>query len=297
MFSSSSWLHLRIPFSYFLLPVFLFSLAVSPNISNKPLLWTFIIVHLFLYPASNGYNSYFDKDEKSIGGLKNPPPVKKGLYYLSVLFDAIAIVLGFFLINITFACMLLIYGLVSKAYSHPSIRLKKFPVTGWLVAGVFQGLFTFIMCYIGINNYSLETVLKWTVIIPGILSTVMLWANYPMTQIYQHEEDATRGDMTLSRMLGIRGTFYFVSATFTVVTLGFVLYFYAFFNPKYAWIFIAALFPVVAYFFSWFFKVYQDPAKADYSHTMWLNFISATCLNVFFIYLFLDSTHLLQLSQ
>jgi 1,4-dihydroxy-2-naphthoate octaprenyltransferase len=249
MFSSSSWLHLRIPFSYFLLPVFLFSLAVSPNISNKPLLWTFIIVHLFLYPASNGYNSYFDKDEKSIGGLKNPPPVKKGLYYLSVLFDAIAIVLGFFLINITFACMLLIYGLVSKAYSHPSIRLKKFPVTGWLVAGVFQGLFTFIMCYIGINNYSLETVLKWTVIIPGILSTVMLWANYPMTQIYQHEEDATRGDMTLSRMLGIRGTFYFVSATFTVVTLGFVLYFYAFFNPKYAWIFIAALFPVVAYFF------------------------------------------------
>jgi hypothetical protein len=291
MFSSSSWLHLRIPFSYFLLPVFLFSLAISPNITGKSILWTFIIVHFFLYPASNGYNSYFDKDEKSIGGLKNPPPVKKGLYYLSLFFDVIAIVLGLLLINPTFAFMLLIYGLVSKAYSHPAIRLKKFPVTGWFVAGLFQGLFTLVMCYIGINNYSFETAVKLNVLIPGILSTMMLWANYPMTQVYQHEEDEKHGDMTISRKLGIRGTFYFVSAMFSVVTLGFVLYFHIFFELKYAWTFLAALFPVIAYFFIWFFQVYQDPTKADFNHTMWLNFISATALNAYFIYLFLDSTH------
>ena len=291
MFSSSSWLHLRIPFSYFLLPVFLFSLAISPNITEKSILWTFIIVHFFLYPASNGYNSYFDKDEKSIGGLKNPPPVKKGLYYLSLLFDVIAIVLGFLLINPTFAFMLLIYGLVSKAYSHPAIRLKKLPVTGWLVAGLFQGLFTFIMCYVGINKYSFENVSKVNVLIPGVLSTMMLWANYPMTQIYQHEEDEKHGDMTISRKLGIRGTFYFVSAVFTVVTLGFILYFQTFFELKYAWAFLAALFPVIVYFFIWFYQVYQDRTKADFSHTMRLNFISATALNAFFIYLFLESTH------
>jgi len=291
MFSSSSWLHLRIPFSYFLLPVFLFSLAISPNITEKSIVWTFIIVHFFLYPASNGYNSYFDKDEKSIGGLKNPPPVKKGLYYLSLLFDIIAIVLGFLFINPTFAFMLLIYGLVSKAYSHPAIRLKKLPVTGWLVAGLFQGLFTFMMCYIGINKYSIENVTKVNVLIPGILSTMMLWANYPMTQIYQHEEDEKHGDMTISRKLGIRGTFYFVSAVFSVVTLGFILYFQTFFELKYALAFLTALFPVIAYFFIWFYRVYQDQTKADFSHTMWLNFISATALNAYFIYLFLDSTH------
>lgn len=294
MFSSSSWLHLRIPFSYFLLPVFLFSLAISPNISEKTILWTFIILHFFLYPASNGYNSYFDKDEKSIGGLKNPPPVKKGLYYLSLLFDVIAIVLGFVFINPTFALMLLVYGLVSKAYSHPAIRLKKLPITGWLVAGLFQGLFTFIMCYIGINKYSLENVVKLHVLVPGVLSTMMLWANYPMTQIYQHEEDEKHGDMTLSRKLGILGTFWFVSAVFSVVTFGFILYFLSFFESKYAWTFFAALFPVVAYFFIWFYQVYQDRTKADFTHTMWLNFISATALNVYFFYLFLDSTHVSQ---
>jgi 1,4-dihydroxy-2-naphthoate octaprenyltransferase len=295
MFSSSSWLHLRIPFSYFLLPVFLFSLAVSPNITVGPLLWTFIIVHFFLYPASNGFNSYFDKDEKSIGGLKHPPPVDKGLYYLSLFFDLVAIILGVILVTVPFAVMLFIYGLVSKAYSHPAIRLKKFPVTGWIVAGLFQGLFTFMMCYMGINKYSFENVLSPSVLVPGALSTVMLWANYPMTQIYQHEEDAKRGDMTFSRMLGVRGTFYFVAATFSVVMAGFVLYLYFFFAEQYAWIFSAMLFPVAAYFLFWFFRVYKDQNKADYGHTMWLNFISATCLNAFFLYLFIRTSHIAQL--
>src|SRR6187431_2412163 len=139
MFSSSSWLHLGIPFSYFLLPVFLFSLSVSPNITEKTLLWTFLIVHIFLYPASNGYNSYFDKDEKSIGGLKNPPPVNKGLYFLSLLFDVIAIALAFVKIGWAFAVMVFVYGLASKVYSHPSTRLKKYPIGGWLFTGFFQG--------------------------------------------------------------------------------------------------------------------------------------------------------------
>jgi UbiA prenyltransferase family len=287
MLSLSSWLHLRIPFSYFLLPVFLFSLAISPNISEPALLWTFVIVHIFLYPASNGYNSYFDKDEKSIGGLKNPPPVNKGLYYLALLFDLIAIVLGWLMINFTFAAMLLVYGLVSKAYSHPDIRLKKYPIAGWVVAGLFQGLFTLVMCYVGINKFSLENIWKPSVLIPGILSSLMLWANYPMTQIYQHEEDGKRGDETFSRMLGIRGTFYFVAGVFGLVTIGFVLYFDSFFSTKYAWQFLIALSPVMLYFLYWFFKVYRDQTKADYSHTMWLNFISATALNTYFVYLFL----------
>src|SRR5687767_5050465 len=117
MFTRSAWLHLRIAFSYFLLPVFLFSLCISPNFNGPRLAWVFFIIHFLLYPASNGYNSYFDKDEKSIGGLKNPPPVNKGLYYLALLFDLLAVILGYIKISLIFAVMLLIYGLVSKAYS------------------------------------------------------------------------------------------------------------------------------------------------------------------------------------
>jgi hypothetical protein len=295
MFSRSSWLHLRIPFSYYLMPVFFFSLAISPNLSAQPLLWTFIIVHLFLYPASNGYNSYFDKDEKSIGGLKNPPKVKKDLYYLSLLFDAVAIVLALIKISLVFAIMIFIYGLISKAYSHPAIRLKKYPIAGWLIVSLFQGLFAFVMCYIGINRFPPENALRASVIIPGLLSSALLMGTYPMTQVYQHEEDSIRGDKTFSLMLGVRGTFLFVGALFSIVSIGYILYFNAFFINNYAWVFLGAMFPVIVFFLYWFLRVIQNESKADHKHTMWLNFISATCLNIFFIYLLLDSTQLWQM--
>lgn len=295
MFSRSAWLHLRIPFSFFLMPVYIFALGISPNLGESRLLWSFVIIHLFLYPASNGFNSYFDKDEKSIGGLKNPPPVTKGLYYLSLLFDGVAIVLGFLKISMLFAMLLLVYGLVSKAYSHPSVRLKKFPIAGWLTVGVFQGFFTFLMCYIGINNYGLENVGNARVLVPAILSSIILLGTYPMTQIYQHEEDATRGDKTISLMLGIRGTFIFVLIVFTLAAAGYVIYFYSFYSLWFGEIFLLSLFPVVVFFLIWFYRVWNDPAKANFTNTMWLNFLSALCLNAFFVWFFLETSHILQL--
>ncbi len=294
MLTRSSWLHLRIPFSYFLLPVYLFSLSVSPNLNESRMLWVFIILHLFLYPASNGYNSYFDKDEESIGGLKTPPPVNKGLYALALLFDGLALVFGIWKINIVFTLMLLVYGLISKAYSHPAIRLKKYPILGWFAAGLFQGFFTFIMCYIGINNFSLENTLNAHVLLPAILTSIMLWGNYPMTQVYQHKEDLKRGDITLSIKLGIRGTFIFTSIVFMVAVAGFIFYFLEFFSMKYAVHFLFALMPVLVYFTFWFFKILKKESNADYKHMMGLNFISATCLSAFFIYFFLDSSQVLQ---
>ncbi len=289
---TSILLHLRIPFSVFLMPVYLFALAISPNFGESRLLWSFVIVHLLLYPASNAYNSYFDKDEGSIGGLKNPPPVSKGLYYTSLLFDLLAIVLGFVKISLLFAMMLLIYGLVSKAYSHPAIRLKKYAIGGWIVIGLFQGLFTFLMCYVGINGFGLENLLQAKVLIPGLLTSVMLWGNYPMTQVYQHEEDAKHGDTTMSMMLGIRGTFVFVQVVFGLASLGFVLFFKEFYTLELGYHFLIALAPVVIYFMFWFYLVWKDETKANFSFTMWLNFISSLCLNGFFIHFWMATSHI-----
>lgn len=294
MFSKSTWLHLRIPFSFFLMPVYLFALGISPNFSEPRLIWSFIIIHLFLYPASNGYNSYFDKDEGSIGGLKNPPPVNKGLYYTSLLFDAIAILLGFIKISLLFAAMLVVYGLASKAYSHPSIRLKKFPFGGLITVAFFQGFFTFLLCYVGINNFDVEILFNAKVLIPASLASLLLVGTYPMTQIYQHEEDSKRGDRTVSLWLGIKGTFIFVLVVFAFATAGYVFYFYTFYSLQYGLDFVLFLGPVVFYFLIWFYLVLKDPTKANHQNTMRLNFISAFCLNAFFIYFFLDSSQVLQ---
>ncbi len=289
MFSRSSWLHLRIPFSFFLLPIFVFSLSLAHNFDPARTFWVFFILHFLVYPASNGYNSYFDKDEKSIGGLRHPPPVQKGLYFLSLALDGAAVILAFVKINTSFATMVLIYGLVSKAYSHPSVRLKKHAWTSWVITGLFQGLFTFLVCYVGVNNLGLTDSLREAIIVPGLLASLMLWANYPLTQVYQHDEDRKRGDITLSAKLGIVGTFYFAASIFTIAAASFLIYFKFLFGELYAWLFLLTLLPVLAYFFYWFFLVMRNNKYADYSHTMRLNIISGICLNAYFIYLFLET--------
>ncbi len=283
MISRSTILHLRFPFSIFLLPVFLFALSISNKPGPGNVLLVFFIVHLLLYPASNGYNSYFDKDEKSIGGLKHPPKVRKDLYYTSLALDMLAIVLGLF-INIQFAIMLLIYGLVSKAYSHPAIRLKKLPITSWLTAGIFQGFFTFLMIFTGLNDYGLEIFFEPTVLIPATLSTGMLMGSYPMTQIYQHEEDSKRGDITLSIKLGVLGTFYFTGIFFTLITVAFVYYYIRFFGLQDGLFFILFIVPMAAFFIYWYALVRKDSEKANFDNAMRLNLISSVCLGLFFIW-------------
>lgn len=289
MLSKSTLLHLRIPFSYFLLPIFLFAVAVSPNLLKPRMTWIFVILHLLVYPASNGYNGYFDRDEKSIGGLKNPPPVKKDLYWTALVFDAIALILSYIYVSAQFAVMVFVYGLASKAYSHPSIRLKKYAITGWVITGFFQGFFTFLACYLALNKFALDSAWQFQALVPASLASVMLWANYPMTQVYQHDEDALHGDMTISRRLGVRGTFLFTGAVFGVATLGFVAYFMTYYQARQAIAFLFALVPVVVYFVIWFAGVWRNPAYANHSRAMALNFISSTCLSAFFIWLLFDT--------
>ncbi|MFT4733332.1 MAG: 4-hydroxybenzoate polyprenyltransferase [Marivirga sp.] len=287
--------HLRIPFSFFLLPVYLFALAVSPNFSESGIIYSFVILHLFIYPASNAYNSYFDKDEDSIGLLKNPPPVTIGLYYTSLIFDFIGIAWAW-LISPQFALLVFIYGMVSKAYSHPGVRLKKYAWLGWFVAGLFQGVFTFYMAYVGINNYDLALSFSWKVLFPGLLTSLFLWGSYPMTQIYQHSEDGRRGDNTLSITLGIKGTFLFTLVLFLVATLGFEYYFINYYTQQIAVAFLLFMAPAVVYFLIWFFLVNRNDKYVNFKWTMGLNFISAICLNAFFIYFFLQVSHIGQLS-
>jgi 4-hydroxybenzoate polyprenyltransferase len=294
MFKLSNWRHLRIPFSFYLMPVFFFALALSPNLDGDRLLIVFVSLHLFLYPSSNGYNSYFDKDEKSIGGLRNPPKVTKGLYYLSLIFFVISLILGL-KINWQFSSMLLIYSLVSMAYSHPSIRLKKYPYLSWVVAGFFQGCFTFGLAYAGLSDFGWEVFTKSHVLIPGLLTSLMLWGSYPLTQVYQHEEDSKRGDITLSLKLGKKGTFVFSSIWFLVTGVCFSWFFLDRNQESGFFGFLLAMLPVVLYFMIWFSFVRKDEDKyTNYTWAMWMNRISAIALNVFFVWYFLENTQVMQ---
>ncbi len=280
-------LHLRIPFSLFLMPVFWFAVSQSQNPDWGITAGLFVVLHLLIYPASNAYNSYFDKDEGSIGGLENPPPVSLALFYVAWALDIVAYFVAYFLGGWILSVALIIYSSVSKAYSNDKIRLKKYPIISWLTVGIFQGAFTYLTVIQSVDKISLGEILQNKYLIPAILSSLNLLGFYPMTQIYQHEEDARRGDMTMSRLLGIKGTFIFTASIFLFVTIAFFFYFqgvqiYQF--PAFV-VYLLVMSPVLIYFNLWFLKVLKDERKADFHHTMRLNMLGSVCLNLFFILL------------
>lgn len=278
MTARTIWLHLRVPFSFFLLPIYWFALSQSPILDVGRAVAVGLIVHLLLYPASNAYNSYFDKDEGPIGGLETPPPVTKTLYWVSWALDIVALILGAF-VGWPFVVYLLVYGFITKAYSHDRIRLKKYPVFSWLLISTLQGGITYVMTYIAVNNLPLSMLEQPRILFGGLLGVLNLMALYPVTQVYQHAEDARRGDRTLSLLLGIRGTFVCAMLMFTLAMLAFFVYFG---RSYYFLLYVLCLLPAVLYFLRWTWLVWQEADKADYQHTMRMMWTAGICQNCFF---------------
>src|SRR5690349_10317008 len=107
---------LRFHFSFFLMPVYWFALSQTPAVNGRDAILIFIILHLLVYPASNGYNSYMDRDTSSIGGIKNPLQPTRQLFYITVLFDITAVLLSC-IISRWFVVGIILYILASRAYS------------------------------------------------------------------------------------------------------------------------------------------------------------------------------------
>ena len=272
---------MRIPFSIFLMPVYWFALTQLPNIEPSIAIHVFILIHFFVYPASNGYNSYFDKDEKSIGGLEKPPPVNRALFPLVILFDIGSIVYAYW-INPIFSGLILIYVLISKAYSYDKIRLKKYAILSTLVVTLFQGFFMFISIqYAFLKAWDL--ILKWDNLAIAFCSSLFLLGSYPLTQVYQHQEDSERGDKTISLMLGIKGTFLFSSIAFLLGSLVLVFLFLEQGRTNEIYLFMGFGLPILAYFSYWYKLVLKDLKQANFKHSMRMNMISSICLSAAFI--------------
>lgn len=279
--SASALLHLRLLFSVFLLPVFLFALSQSTEIKVFEAIMTFTIWHLLVYPASNGYNSYFDKDEGSIALIEKPPAVDKSLFYFSLLLDAIALFLSLFVGWILFVAVL-IYGMISKMYSHPKIRLKKFPIISFLIVFIFQGAFIYWSTYASISNFDVLSDWDFNFILAGLISSCLIGATYPLTQVYQHAEDSKRGDTTLSMVLGIRGSFYFSAILFLLS--GILVYYYWEIEglSEYFWLFVLITSPILILFVRWFSAVYRNPVEANFKNMSRMTLVSSIMMLIYF---------------
>ncbi|MEO5911301.1 MAG: UbiA family prenyltransferase [Pelobium sp.] len=282
--SRSVLLHLRLPFSLLLLPVYLFALSRSANFNNLHALVVFIVLHLLIYPASNGYNSYFDQDEGSIALIKNPPKADITLYYTSISLEWFGVLLAFF-VGWQFSLGVIVYNFLSKAYSHPSVRLKKFPIISFLTVFIFQGGFIYLLCLYAFKNFDFGFTLADY--LASLICSCLIGATYPLTQVYQHEEDSKRGDKTLSLLLGIKGSFVFSGLLFTAS----IFLMFLFWNQQQQlnnfWVFLVMILPATAFFLWWFVKVLKDTKQANFTNMMRMTIISGSAMLIYFTWLWL----------
>ena len=269
---------LRIKFSFFLMPIFWFALSQINDINICKAIWVFIILHFFIYPASNGYNSYMDKDIDSIGCVEKPLPATKQLYYACIFLDIAGLLSGLLVSNF-FTLLLLLYIIASKSYSYSGIRLKKIPLLSYIIAIIFQGGIVYLMVY---NSCSMSQK-NFFPLLPMLTSTLFVGGFYPLTQIYQHRQDAVSNIKTISMMLGHRGTFlmaFFMSSTAMML----IAYYFAsnLELDRFLVLFVCML-PSVFFLISWYIKVRRNTDQANYKNSMKMNWIAATGSNLAFI--------------
>ena len=271
---------LRIPFSFFLSPIYFFALAQVPQINWFNAVLIFIIIHFLIYPASNGYNSCMDRDTESIGGLEKPPPPSAQLFWVTVVLDSIGILLSL-LIGPVFTLVILFYIGASKAYSYRGIRLKKYPYLGYFIVILFQGAVTFWLVYYG-SNVEQNISVPWQGM---VICSLLVGGFYPLTQIYQHKQDLDDGVNTISYKLGYIGTFIFCAIVYILAWVFMAQFFIS--NKHGDQLLMIGIFfiPVIVYFIRWFVLVYRNSKEANFKNTMKMNWLAATCTNISFLIL------------
>src|SRR5881398_2188523 len=143
-------------------------------------------------------NSVFDKDEGDIGYLIAPPPIPKHL----LLFSTTQLVGGQLLAFTLPPAFRIVYALcfaMSVLYSVPPFRFKAVAGVDWLINMWGFGSFTPFATWAATGR-SLD--LGHALLLLGFCP---LFAGlYPLTQLYQLDEDRRRGDRTLALILGMR---------------------------------------------------------------------------------------------
>jgi 4-hydroxybenzoate polyprenyltransferase len=155
---------------------------------------------IFLNGGTLAINSVFDKDEGDIGYLNAPPPLPKHLLAFSLTLLITGQVLAFGLPP-AFRVAYAICFVLSILYSVPPFRFKAVAGVDWLINMWGFGTLTPFAAWAAtgrpLDAGHALVLLAFCPLFAGL---------YPLTQLYQLEEDRRRGDRTLALLLGLRAS-------------------------------------------------------------------------------------------
>jgi 1,4-dihydroxy-2-naphthoate octaprenyltransferase len=270
------FLHLRLNYQFFILSgAFLIGGLLSNGQNFFPFFLQFLNVHIFLFGGVTAYNSYWDKDEGPIGGLKNPPKMEKWMLYASWSFQCIGFVIAI-ASGFSFLCLYAISMIFFWLYSSPKTRWKAHPFLSMAAIGISTGLAPVFMGFLSIGG---NKIFEYPILF-SIGITFCLLSFYPLSQLYQVEEDTKRGDVTFAVQYGKAGVKKLFSLFFP---LGIIFTFMA----------LRSFYELAAYLFllgslligllSWRVMSTIAVNKSSYESVMRLKYVSGITLALFSI--------------
>ena len=160
-------------------------------------------------------NSAFDRDEGDIGYLRSPPPAPRHLANFALLLMIVGQALSLLLPRSYPLAYATCFAL-SVVYSMPPFRFKAMAGVDWLINMWGFGTITPYAGYVATGR------------VPGLVHGLVLLAFcplfaalYPLTQLYQFEEDRRRGDRTFALLLGMERSLLVALGAATVAFLWF----------------------------------------------------------------------------
>lgn len=189
---------------------YLLALIYYPRPDGYGFVLQFLNVHLLLYGGATAFNSYWDRDEGPVGGLRHPPSMKPWMRWGALLMMGGGILIasaeGYMFTSIYTFSAILFWG-----YSSPLLRWKGRPIASIAVIGLSTGTNSFLLGCLAAGVEELRLFHLMTAL--GVGSVLV--SLYPISQIYQREEDQKRGDITFAIRYGVRGVRQFFGIAYT----------------------------------------------------------------------------------
>ena len=150
-------------------------------------------------------NSAFDKDTDDIGYLDSPPPPPAHL----AAFGAGVMALGLVLALAVSRLYALAYGasfLMSLAYSCPPLRLKARAGYDLLINVMGYGALTVFAGWAAVQGQTPHFIMLIAAGYAALFACL-----YPLTQVYQYDDDLAKGDRTFTVVLGPKRAVWFAA--------------------------------------------------------------------------------------
>lgn len=205
-------IHLRLHYQFFILSGgYLIAALFADSVKWDQFGLQFLNVHVLLFGGATAYNSWWDKDEGPIGGLKSPPKMSTWMWPASMLMQYVGLAWAM-TVGWNYALIYAVSMLFFWLYSTPLARWKGKPVLSIVAIGVSTGTNSFFLGYLAAGGYPIT--FSEDLIAIGVAAIIL--SLYPVSQIYQTEVDERRGDRTFAVRFGIKGVKWFFSVLFLI---------------------------------------------------------------------------------